>query len=180
MKINLLPTFAVALILSAFAIPATTYAKGIISATPWVKGKTIAVAKGIDIGVKVIHIDDSQASPNNASSRSATYKIDLHVEGKPALTSLAIALPEELSVSSVEVIDGAGKPIAANASVNGKKIAVAFNSPITSESYLQVRLKEVSTRWNRSNTWLLPVSAKLEGIAEEIPLSLARIQTYGH
>jgi hypothetical protein len=176
MKNHLLPSFVVALILSAFAIPAISYAKGIISATPFVKGK-VYVAKGINT-VPFIHIDDSAAIPNNATSRNATYKIGFHVNGKYALSALAIALPEDISIASVEVTDGAGKPIAANASVSGKKNAIAFNSPVTSETYLQVRLKEVSTRWNYENTWFLQVSAKLEGMAGEIPLSLARIQTY--
>lgn len=178
MKNNLLPSFAFALIFSALAIPATSYAGGIISATPFTRGKTTTIAKGIDIGVKVIHIDDSEASPNNATSRSATYKINLHVEGKSSLSALAIALPEDISVGDVEVVDGAGKPIVANASVKGKKVVIAFNSPIKPESYLQVHLKNVSTRWDFSNTWLLPVSAQLEGMVGEFPLSLARIQTY--
>ncbi len=179
MKNNLLSSFVVAMILSAFAIPITSYAGGIISPSRINKGKVI-IAKGIDTGVKFIHIDESAAIPNNASYRNATYKIDLHVNGKYALSALAIALPEELSVGGVEDTDAAGNPIAGNASINGKKVAIAFNSPINTESYLEIHLKNVSARWNRSNTWLLPVSVKLDGISDEIPLSLARIQTYGH
>jgi len=157
--------FAGALFLSAFTTIPATFAASYIDS--------------INTGVKVIHIDDSTAIPNNAISRSATYKINIHVEGK-SLSSLAINLPEDLSVNNVEVTDRSGKPIANNATVGDKEIAITFNSPVTSESFLQVRLLGTSTRWNNSNTWLLPVFAKVEGISDSLSLGLARIQTYGH
>jgi len=158
---NLLSITAIALLLSAFSLPTTTF------------------AKGIDIGVKSIHLDDSSASPNSASARSSTYEIDVHVEGK-SVSSLTIMLPEEVSVGSVEVTDSSGKTVTATSTIKDKKVAIAFINPIAPAIILQVRLLNASTRWGYSNTWLLPVSAKVDGITSELPLGLARIQTYAH
>jgi len=158
---NLLSAVAFTLILSASTIPTTTY------------------AKGIGIEAKVIHIDSSNAIPQNASARSATFKIDIHVEGK-SLSSLAIAIPEEVYVGSVEVVDGSGKTIETTATIKDKKIAIAFANPVAPEVNLQVRLNNVSNRWHRSNTWMFPMSAQVSGITGDIPLGLALIHTYSH
>jgi hypothetical protein len=158
---DLLSAVAFTLILSAFAIPATTY------------------AKGIGIGAKVIHIDGSNAIPQNASARSATFKIDVHVEGK-SLSSLAITIPEEISVGGVEVMDGSGKTVETITTIKDKKIAIAFTNPVAPESHLQVRLNGVSNRWHRSNTWMFPMSAQVGGMSGYLPLGLALIHTYSN
>ncbi|WP_414530846.1 DUF2808 domain-containing protein [Nodularia chucula] len=59
-----------------------------------------------------------------------------------------------------------------------KKATVAFSEPVVPGTTISIRMKGVKTP-GYEGTWHYPVSVKKIDMKEEIPLGLARVQTYG-
>ncbi|MEH2047623.1 DUF2808 domain-containing protein [Nostoc sp.] len=127
---------------------------------------------------KFSHLGNSTAVPNNARTLNATHKFDVHVQGK-ALSELAIDLPEGVSIDKgIEVENKLGQKIPTTVSINNRKATVAFSEPVAPGTSISIRMKGVNTP-GYEQTWHYPVSVKKVDMKEEIPLGLARIQTYG-
>ncbi|BAU04552.1 MULTISPECIES: DUF2808 domain-containing protein [Nostocales] len=126
----------------------------------------------------ISHLGNSAAVPNVARIPDATHKFDVHVQGK-ALSELAIDLPEGISIDKgIEVQNKLGQKIPTTVSINNKKATVAFSEPVAPGTTISIRMKGVNTP-DYEGTWHYPVSVKKIDMKEEIPLGLARIQTYG-
>jgi hypothetical protein len=127
---------------------------------------------------KFSHLGNSAAVPNNARTLDATHKFDVHVQGK-ALSELAIDLPERVSIDKgIEVQNKLGQKIPTTVSINNRKATVAFSEPVAPGTSISIRMKGVNTP-GYEETWHYSVSVKKVDMKEEIPLGLARIQTYG-
>jgi hypothetical protein len=124
------------------------------------------------------HLGNSAAVPNDARTLNATHKFDVHVQSK-ALSELAIDLPEGVSIDKgIEVENQLGQKIPTTVSINNRKATVAFSEPVAPGTSISIRMKGVNTP-SYEKTWHYPVSVKKVDMKEEIPLGLARIQTYG-
>ena len=126
---------------------------------------------------KVPHLVHSNAHPNNARVLSATHHFEVHVQGK-ALSELSIDLPKGVSIRrGIEVMNQSGQKVEAQVSVNDRKVTVVFSQPVAPDTTLSIDMRGVTTS-GYDNTWLYRVYAKLVDVNAEIPLGLARIQTY--
>lgn len=127
---------------------------------------------------KVTHLGNSAALPNYVQVTDATHKFDVYVQGK-AISELMIDLPEDIKINQgIEVKNKSGQKIPATVSINDRKVTIAFSEVINPGTSLSIVMKGVRTS-GYEETWHYPVSVKKVGIKEEIPLGLARIQTYG-
>ncbi|OCQ93457.1 hypothetical protein BCD64_00735 [Nostoc sp. MBR 210] len=124
------------------------------------------------------HLGNSAAVPNDARTLNATHKFDVHVQSK-ALSELAIDFPEGVTINKgIEVENQLGQKIPTTVSINNRKATVAFSEPVAPGTSISIRMKGVNTP-GYEETWHYPVSVKKVDMKEEIPLGLARIQTYG-
>ncbi len=127
---------------------------------------------------KVTHLGNSAAIPNYAQIPDATHKFNVYVQGE-AISELIIDLPEDVKINQgIEVKSKSGKKISATVAINARKATVAFSEPIAAGSSILVMMNGIKTPGDQK-TWHYPVSIKKVGMKEEIPLGLARVQTYG-
>lgn len=137
-----------------------------------------ALAGGVLRDAKAPHLVHSGAHPNNARIRQATHHFDVHVQGND-LEQLIVDVPEGIKVSDrITITDHSDQKIDATVSVNDKKVTIAFAQPVPTGTTLSVSMKGVRTRSLRGRTWLYPVYSRSTGINADVPIGMARIQTY--
>ncbi|MDZ8052403.1 MAG: DUF2808 domain-containing protein [Aulosira sp. ZfuCHP01] len=131
---------------------------------------------------KFSHLGNSVAFPNTANTPNATHKFDVHVQGK-ALSELSIDLPKGVNINKeIEVQNKLGQKLPTTISINDRKATVTFQEPVAPGTSISIRMKGVNTpdyEPGYQQTWNYPVSVKKVDMKTEIPLGLARIQTYG-
>lgn len=138
---------------------------------------TIPVFAKSPSDAKFTHLGNSAALPDNAQAYDATHKFDVHVQGK-AVSKLMIESPEDVKITEgIEVNNKSGEKIPATVSINGKKATITFSEAVNPGTSLSIQMQGVMTP-GYANTWHYSVSAKKVGIKEEIPLGLARVNTY--
>lgn len=144
---------------------------------------TLAISSTIPVfakspnDAKVTHLGNSAAIPDTAQTYDATHKFDVHIQGK-AVSELIIELPEDVKITEgIEVNNKSGEEIPATVSINGKKATIAFSEAVNPGTSLSIQMQGVLTPIY-ANTWHYSVSAKKVGFKEEIPLGLARVNTY--
>lgn len=136
-----------------------------------------ALAGGVLRDAKAPHLVNSGAHPNNARIRRATHHFDVHVQGSD-LEQLFVDVPEGIKVSDrITITDQSDQKIDATISVNDK-ITITFAQPVPTGTTLSVSMKGVRTRSLRGRTWLYPVYSRSVGINADVPIGMARIQTY--
>ncbi len=152
-------------------IYAATFTLAIASSFP-------ALAGGILRDAKAPHLVHSGAHPNNARISQATHHFDVHVQGSD-LEQLFVDVPKEVNVRNrITVTDQANKKVDATISINDNRIAIAFTQPVPTGTTLLVSMKGVRTSSLRGHTWLYPVYSRSVGINADVPIGIARIQTY--
>jgi Protein of unknown function (DUF2808) len=125
---------------------------------------------------KITHIVDSAALPLDGFVQGATHRIDLHVKGQP-LSELMINMPSGVKVNQgIEVTNKSGDKISTTVSIIGRKASIAFSQPITPGTTLSISMRGVDTPGPGIRHY--QVSAKKVGLNSELPLGLARINTY--
>ncbi|RUT01574.1 hypothetical protein DSM106972_066710 [Dulcicalothrix desertica PCC 7102] len=127
----------------------------------------------------ITHLGKSAAVPLDALVPDATHKFDVHVQGK-ALSELTIDIPEDVSFKGITVKNKSGQKIPATVSVNDKKATVAFSEPVAPGNSLTIFMNGVNATntYDYSRTLHYRVSTKMVGMNGDIPLGLARVQTY--
>ncbi|OKH47619.1 hypothetical protein NIES2101_23125 [Calothrix sp. HK-06] len=127
---------------------------------------------------KVTHLGNSAAIPNYAQFPGATHKFNVYVQGE-AISELRIDLPEDIKIKQgIEVQNQSGKRIPTTVDINARKATLTFSEPIAAGNSILVMMNGIKTP-GYQKTWHYPVYIKKVGMTEEIPLSLARVQTYG-
>lgn len=127
---------------------------------------------------KATHLGNSAAIPNYAQFPGATHKFNIYVQGE-AISELRIDLPEDIKIKQgIEVKNKSGKLISATVAINARKATVSFSEPVAAGNSILVMMNRIKTP-GYQNTWHYPVYIKKVGMTEEMPLSLARVQTYG-
>ncbi|HAZ43391.1 MAG TPA: hypothetical protein DCZ55_02625, partial [Cyanobacteria bacterium UBA11371] len=87
-------------------------------------------------------------------------------------------VPTGLTVrNNITVTDNYGREINANVSINGNKVIIDFNQPVTPESQLEIDLNDVR-KTGVSNAWLYRISAKFVGNNIHIPIGIAQLRVY--
>ncbi len=152
-------------------IYATTITLAIASSFP-------ALAGGILRNAKAPHLVHSGAHPNNARISQSTHHFDVHVQGSN-LEQLFIDVPKGVNVRNrITITDQSSNKVDATISINDNRIAIAFTQPVPTGTTLLVSMKGVSTSSLRGYTWLYPVYSRSVGINADVPIGIARIQTY--
>ncbi|PMB10719.1 DUF2808 domain-containing protein [Fischerella thermalis CCMEE 5273] len=140
-----------------------------------------ALASGKPGDFNASHLVKTAAYPNDTTAIDATHKFEVHVQGKP-LAELGIDLPEGVIINDgIEVKNQSGEKVPTTVSINDRKATVAFSQPVAPETKISVFMRGVNTpRYEPGYTpnWQYQVYAKKVGLNGEIPLGLARIQTY--
>lgn len=137
-----------------------------------------ALAGGIIRDAKAPHLVHSGAHPNNARMSQATHHFDVHVQGSD-LEQLFVDIPEGIQVKNrITIADQSKKKVDANISINDNRITIAFTQPVPTGTTLSVSMKGVSANSLQGRTWLYPVYSRSVGIKADVPIGMARIQTY--
>ena len=137
-----------------------------------------ALAGGILRDAKAPHLVHSGAHPNNARMSQATHHFDVHVQGSD-LEQLFVDVPEGVNVRNrITINDQSHKKVDATISINDNRIAIAFTQPVPTGTTLVVSMKGLITNSLRGHTWLYPVYSRSVGVNADVPLEIARIQTY--
>lgn len=138
---------------------------------------TTVLASGKPNDYQASHIIDSAAFPNDAEAMTATYEIEVHVQGKP-LEGLSIDIPSEIKIDDgIEVKNSEGEKIATEVSINENKAQIIFSQPVAPETKLSILMKDVITP-GYAETWQFKVDAKIAEFTENIPLGVTQINTY--
>lgn len=152
-------------------IYAATFTLAIASSFP-------ALAGGILRDAKTPHLVHSGAHPNNARIPQSTHHFDVHVQGSD-LEQLFVDVPKGVNVRNrITITDQSSNKVDATISINDNRIAIAFTQPVPTGTTLLVSMKGVSTSSLRGHTWLYPVYSRSVGINADVPIGIARIQTY--
>jgi hypothetical protein len=126
----------------------------------------------------IIH---SAAYPNRVKVTSSTYHVGIQVAGSP-LSEIRLVVPEnkpgKFRIGQIAIANGAGQPISANPSFNGKEVTIAFAQPVIAGTTIEIDLNGVRTSDLLGRTWLFPIYGRSVGSSQAIPLGTARIQTY--
>ncbi len=127
-------------------------------------------------GIKVTHLGGSGARPDRAYVLSATHYFEVHVDGK-SLAQLSVVLPQGINVrNGIVVTDQSGQKLDATSSVNNRKVIVDFAQPVSAGTNLLVSIEDVKSPFPRRRRILLyPIYVRSLGMAEQVPLGLARI-----
>lgn len=121
----------------------------------------------------------SDAHQNSARVQGATHHFEYFVQ-KNALSELLIQIPDQIKISrGIEIQDQTGKMLDAKVSIDGKQALITFNQPIPPNTTISVKMRGILTP-GYARTWQYKLYGKFAGINQEIPLGLARIQTYDH
>ncbi|MEJ6485634.1 DUF2808 domain-containing protein [Nostoc punctiforme UO1] len=95
-----------------------------------------------------------------------------------ALSQMTIAVPQGLTVrNDINLSDQSGQKIAANITVNGRAITIAFLQQVAPGTELKIDLNRVLIS-GTSNAWLYPVSVRLVGLNADIPVGVFRLRIY--
>ncbi|MEH2002456.1 MAG: DUF2808 domain-containing protein [Nostoc sp.] len=95
-----------------------------------------------------------------------------------ALSQMTIAVPQGLTVKNdINLSDQSGQKIAANITVNGRTITIAFPQQVARGTELNIDLNRVLIS-GTSNAWLYPVSVRLVGLNADIPVGVFRLRIY--
>ena len=138
---------------------------------------TAALANGKPNVFKASHIIRSAAFPDDAEAMTATYEIEVHVQGKP-VEGLSIDIPSEIKIDDgIEVENSEGETIATEVSINDNRAQLTFSKPVVPETKLSISMKDVITP-GYAEFWQFRVDAKVVGFKEEIPLGITQIMTY--
>jgi hypothetical protein len=134
-------------------------------------------AGGILRDAKAPHLVHRNAHPNNARV-PVTHHFEVHVQGSD-LSQLSVDVPENIKLSDrIVVTDRSGKKVDTNVSTNDRKVTIAFTQPVPNGTNLSVSMKDVKTRSLQGRTWVYPVYGRNVGINADVPIGIARIQTY--
>lgn len=153
-------TYAIAVTIALLSLNSKVYAEGAQRDTP------------------AAHLVHSNAHPSGATVPDATYHFEIHV-GVNSVSGVSIEIPPPITVGKViNVTNRAGKKLNASVNFNGSKAVLLFNEPVPAKTTIGVELTEVNTHTREAHTWLFPVSAKIGSFSSDIPLGLARVQTY--
>lgn len=115
--------------------------------------------------------------PSIASSVRHTFRIQIPQESS-ALSHLTIDVPKGLIVrNNISVSDQYGRKVDTNVSVNGKKVFVAFPSPVAPGTQLEIDMNNVRMS-GVSNGWIYRIYAKLVGFDVDIPIGVAQFRFY--
>jgi hypothetical protein len=105
-----------------------------------------------------------------------THFIRIAVIGM-SLNDLMISLPSQMEkFDSVRIVDQMGKEVPAKTTLTKDRLAVLFNQPVTSGSYLQVEFNGVQMKTSGGNTLFYGVTAERSSLKGQIPIGTARIQ----
>ena len=138
---------------------------------------TEASANGKYNDYKASHIINSLALPDDAEAMTATYEIQVHLQGKP-VKGFSISIPSEIKIDDgIEVKNPEGEVIATNVSINNNKAQIIFSKPVAPKTKLSILMKDVITPGYAEN-WQFGVDVKVVGFKEEIPLGITQIMTY--
>jgi hypothetical protein len=139
-----------------------------------------AQAQTINSDKSVSQIVRANAQPletNATDDGMATHFIDIKVQGDP-ISQLSIGLPPSLKITDgIRVIALPKQPVQSAFSMNGKNAIVNFSQPVPPGTTLRIALQGVSAFSNAGDFWLYPISVKSVGLAEDIPIGTARIET---
>lgn len=121
----------------------------------------------------------SDAHQPSARVQGAIHHFEYLVQ-KNALSELLIQIPDQLKISrGIEIQDQTGKMLDAKVSIDGKQALITFDQPVPANTTISVKMKGILTP-GYPRTWQYKLYGKFAGINQEIPLGLARIQTYGN
>ena len=152
-------------------IYAATFTLAIASSFP-------ALAGGILRDAKAPHLVHSGAHPNNARMSQSTHHFDVHVQGRD-LEQLFVDVPKGVNVRNrITIADQSSNKVDATISRNDNRIAIAFTQPVPKGTTLSVSMKGVSANSLQGRNWLYPVYSRSVGINADVPIGMARIQTY--
>lgn len=122
-------------------------------------------------------IEAVQFPQNKATLVRHSFKVQIP-QGSSAVSQLTIGVPKGLTVKNdINVSDQSGRKIVANIADNGRTITIAFPRPIPPGTKLNIALNRVSIL-EASNAWLYPVSVKLVGLNEDMPVGVFRIDVF--
>nr|WP_238718114.1 DUF2808 domain-containing protein [Petrachloros mirabilis] len=136
-----------------------------------------SLASGRPSESQATHLVDAFASPAVAQALNHTYSIKLHVGNKP-IKAMVITIPSRVKVrNGVNVQNRSGELIDSSYQIEDRQIKVNFEQALESEQIVRISLQGVrSPRY--SNTWMLPVSIRHQGIDFDIPVGTAYIRTF--
>lgn len=135
-------------------------------------------AGGILRNAKSPHLVNSGAHPNNAKMPVATHHFKVHVQGRE-LSEIMIDVPEGITISDrIVVTDQSNQKIATTVAINDRRINLTFAQPVPLETTLLVAMKNIKKQQNITRLWLYPVYGKTVDVDAELPLGIARVQTY--
>lgn len=127
------------------------------------------------------HITRSAARPSRANRMhlvGVTKRFDIHIHGS-AIKEISIDLPQNINVTrGVEIADEDGRTVETTVSINDRRVTMVFSQPVPADKTLKIALRGVRSLSLFGRTWLYPIYVRAVGMNEEIPLGLARIQTY--
>lgn len=157
MKKLLIYTSVLSLILAA--MPATVLAKD---------------SHGID---GTSHIIGARAFPKRLRASHPNYNFRIHVKGQP-ISALTIELPEAMAIKDgVKVTDETGTELKPRVTSDTEKVTLAFAQPITPDTTLSIKLKDVHRQRPIIRTLMFRINALKAGMEREVSLGVARIHT---
>lgn len=112
----------------------------------------------------------------NSGVLNTTHFIRIAVIGM-SLQDLMISIPSQMErFSSVRVIDQSGKEVPSKIDLSKRRLAITFDQPVTTGSYLQVEFTGVEMNTSNDGALLYQVTGQRVGLSGEIPIGTARIQ----
>ncbi|RCJ29966.1 hypothetical protein A6769_34510 [Nostoc punctiforme NIES-2108] len=118
-----------------------------------------------------------QFPQNKAKLVRHSFRLKIPQDSR-VLSQMTITVPQGLTVKNdIDLSDQSGKKIAANITVNGRTITIAFPQQVAPGTELKINLNRVLIS-GTSNAWLYPVSVRLVGLNADIPVGVFRLRIY--
>ena len=106
------------------------------------------------------------------------HYLRIHVQGQ-AISSLTIELPEAMTIKDgVKVTDETGTELKPKVTLDPEKVSLAFAQPITPDTTLSIKLKDVHRERFIIRTLMYRINVLKAGMEREVSLGVARIHTH--
>ena len=123
------------------------------------------------------HIIGASASPRRLRASHPNHYLKIHVQGQP-ISALTVELPEAMTIKDgVKVTDETGTELKPKVTLDPEKVTLAFAQPITPDTTLSIKLKDVHRKRFITRTLMYRINVLKVGMEREVSLGVARIRT---
>lgn len=127
------------------------------------------------------HIDGNSQFPQTRVS-NVRHTFEVHIpKNSKSVSHIVIKVPEVVKWSNKApdvVIDGNGKKVNANVTINEKTITLAFSQPVAPDTHFSIDINNLK-RVTLGNGPVYRLSAKFEGSEITVPIGVVRFPIQG-